>query len=324
MLEDRSLNLIPNASVTSFEMVGAGGFGAVYRGEWQGVEVAVKRLHGVAGSPMDEIHEVKGFLKEISTLSRLRHPNCVVLYGIVIDISSRAIVTEFVAGGCLMGFLKQIRALATRSVTESQLRGSVPTVDLEKASDCAGAIWERADDFLPWYSRRQVLRECAMGCSYLHSLEPPILHRDLKSPNILITGPPEDLHAKVCDFGLAAAHRSSVTTAAASIGTVQWCAPEVLRDESAGAPSDVFSFGVIAWEMASLSPPYDGVPAISLAHKLAYGEATLQAPQGTPPWLVNLFEAACSFEPSSRPTFEEIVQGLETSAKLSTDETLPA
>ena len=73
LLQDRSLNLIPKESVTRFEMLGAGGFGAVYRGEWQGVEVAVKKLHPSGVGPVEEAHEVKEFLKEISTLARLRY-----------------------------------------------------------------------------------------------------------------------------------------------------------------------------------------------------------------------------------------------------------
>ena len=101
-----------------------------------------------------------------------------------------------------------------------------------------------------------------------------------------------------------------MTTQAASIGTVQWCAPEVLRDESVGGASDVYSFGVIAWECSTLRPPYDGVPPVALAHRLAYGEVKLEAPRSAPEWMVSLLERSCDFVPSKRPTFEALAREL--------------
>jgi serine/threonine protein kinase len=89
-----------------------------------------------------------------------------------------------------MGFLRRIRDLSSREATERQLRGGGEKDLEEEEGESAHALAteEHAETLLPWASRRQILRETAVGCAYLHSLSPPLLHRDLKSPNILIAG----------------------------------------------------------------------------------------------------------------------------------------
>lgn len=85
---------------------------------------------------------------------------------------------------------------------------------------------------------------------YLHSFKTPVLHRDLKSLNVLLD---DHFIPKITDFGWTRLIAEKMT---ASVGTFQWMAPEVIRSKSYTEKADVYSFGIILWEIASREPPY--------------------------------------------------------------------
>jgi serine/threonine protein kinase len=89
--------------------------------------------------------------------------------------------------------------------------------------------------------------------SYLHKKK--ILHCDLKSQNILIT---DDWNVKICDFGLARYKNKFDDENVGKVGTPHWMAPEILRGEKFRDGSDVYSFGIIVWEMVNGEIPYMG------------------------------------------------------------------
>ena len=98
--------------------------------------------------------------------------------------------------------------------------------------------------------RLRMAQDLARGILYLHSRKPPIVHRDLKSPNLLVD---RDFTVRVCDFGLSRVMGGSALSTKNTIGTYHWMAPEVLRGENRVTEKcDVFSVGVIICEPASL------------------------------------------------------------------------
>ncbi len=103
---------------------------------------------------------------------------------------------------------------------------------------------------LPWDKRKRIALEIARGMNYLHLFKPPIMHRDLKSLNILID---DSFTAKIADFGWTRVKAKEMTE---KIGTWQWMAPEVIDTRIYTEKADVYSYGIILWEIASRSPPY--------------------------------------------------------------------
>jgi len=127
-----------------------------------------------------------------------------------------------------------------------------------------GSLWNlihNPQKSYPWSSIVDMAKDTAAGLVYLHGHNPPILHRDLKSANLLID---KSGGVKVCDFGLARV-KESVNTMTGQVGTYQWMAPEVLANERYTEKADVYSFGIILWEMATRQCPYDGMNAIQAA-----------------------------------------------------------
>ncbi|TKW26045.1 hypothetical protein SEVIR_3G160200v4 [Setaria viridis] len=198
--------------------IGDGGFGTVYKGHLRdGRVVAVKRLYN------NSCRRVEQFLNEAAILSRLRHPNLVLFYGCT---SSRSrellLVYEFVPNGTVADHLHGSRAA------------------------------ERA---LPWPLRLNVAVEAAAALAYLHAVEPPIVHRDVKTNNILLDA---NFHVKVADFGLSRLFPLDVThVSTAPQGTPGYVDPEYHQCYQLTDRSDVYSFGVVLVELISSKPAVD-------------------------------------------------------------------
>ncbi|KAM3299759.1 hypothetical protein ACQJBY_040988 [Aegilops geniculata] len=199
--------------------LGDGGFGTVYKGQLRdGRVVAVKRLYN-NGS-----RHVEQFLNEAAILSRLRHPNLVTFYGCT---SSRSrellLVYEYVPNGTVADHLQGHRAA------------------------------ERA---LPWPLRLNVAVEAAAALAYLHAIEPPVVHRDVKTTNILLDA---DFHVKVADFGLSRLFPLDGAThvSTAPQGTPGYVDPEYHQCYQLTDRSDVYSFGVVLAELISSKPAVD-------------------------------------------------------------------
>ncbi|XP_044451567.1 LEAF RUST 10 DISEASE-RESISTANCEUS RECEPTOR-LIKE PROTEIN KINASE-like 1.4 isoform X2 [Triticum aestivum] len=199
--------------------LGDGGFGTVYKGQLRdGRVVAVKRLYN------NGCRHVEQFLNEAAILSRLRHPNLVTFYGCT---SSRSrellLVYEYVPNGTVADHLQGHRAA------------------------------ERA---LPWPLRLNVAVEAAAALAYLHAIDPPVVHRDVKTTNILLDA---DFHVKVADFGLSRLFPLDGAThvSTAPQGTPGYVDPEYHQCYQLTDRSDVYSFGVVLAELISSKPAVD-------------------------------------------------------------------
>ncbi|KAK1944670.1 Serine/threonine-protein kinase STY17 [Phytophthora citrophthora] len=148
--------------------------------------------------------------------------------------------------------------------------------------------------------------EMAMGMNYLHLCS--IMHRDLKSGNVLI-----DSHgtAKISDFGLSCVLEiGSSSDLTAETGTYRWMAPEVIRHEPYSNKADVYSFGIVLWELLARDQPFRGLTPIQAAFAVARQQMRPALPRQTPQKIGELIEHCWHHDPSRRPDFGAILEAL--------------
>lgn len=207
-------------------IIDRGGSGTVYKIELSNGEIiAVKRLWRQATkdpSSDDQVVINKELKTEVETLGSIRHKNIVKLYCYFSSLESNLLVYEYMPNGNLW---------------DSLHRGKI---------------------LLDWPTRHQIALGVAQGLAYLHhDLMPPIIHRDIKSTNILLD---VNNHAKVADFGIAKVLRAqggkdSTTTVIA--GTYGYLAPEYAYSSKATTKCDVYSFGVVLMELITGKKPVE-------------------------------------------------------------------
>jgi len=150
--------------------------------------------------------------------------------------------------------------------------------------------------------------DVAKGMNYLHRSSPPIVHRDLKSPNLLVD---KNWTVKVCDFGLSRQKHNTFLTSKSGAGTPEWMAPEVLRNELSDEKSDVYSFGVILWELATLQQPWAGMNAIQVVGAVGFQNRRLTIPETVDSAIANIIQACWRMDPRQRPSFSDIMAELK-------------
>lgn len=189
-------------------ILGEGGLGCVYKARLNdNFHAAVKRLHG---KWQDSERE---FENEVDLLSKIRHQNIVSLLGYCIHGETRFLVYELMQNGSL----------------ESHLHGPSHGSNLT------------------WHLRMKIALDVARGLEYLHErCNPPVIHRDLKSSNILLDSA---YNAKLSDFGLAISGGNPNKNNIKLSGTLGYVAPEYLLDGKLTEKSDVYAFGVILLEL---------------------------------------------------------------------------
>lgn len=258
------------------ERVGAGSFGTVHRADWHGSDVAVKVLME------QDVHDerLKEFLREVLIMKRLRHPNVVLFMGAVTAAPNLSIVTEYLCRGSLF------RLLHKSSVRE----------------------------LLDEKRRIRMAFDVAKGMNYLHRSSPPIVHRDLKSPNLLVD---KNWTVKVGDFGLSRFKANAFLSSRSGAGTPEWMAPEVLRDEPSNEKSDVYSFGVVLWEIITMQLPWSGMSPVQVVGAVGFQNRRLQIPKDLHPEIAAIIEACWANDPRDRPSFASIMESLKEFLKTS-------
>lgn len=266
---------IPFHELQLEEIIGVGGFGKVYRALWRGDEVAVKAAR--LDPERDPAVTAEQVRQEARLFGALQHPNIIALRGACLSPPHLCLVMEYARGGALS------RVLAGRRVPPHVL--------------------------VNWAV------QVARGMNYLHSDAPvPIIHRDLKSINILILEAIEnhnlaDTVLKITDFGLAREWHK--TTKMSAAGTYAWMAPEVIRLSLFSKSSDVWSFGVLLWELLTGEVPYREIDALAVAYGVAMNKLTLPIPSTCPEPFARLLEECWDPDPHGRPDFGSILQRLE-------------
>eukprot|EP00644_Phytophthora_capsici_P002428 jgi/Phyca11/106077/e_gw1.11.864.1 len=165
------------------------------------------------------------------------------------------------------------------------------------------------------YDKVKIALHIAHALTYLHSLEPPVLHRNLKSKNVLLT---YELDAKVTDFGISREQMDSTMTA--GVGSALWMAPEVIMGHRYDEKADVFSFGVVLSELDVHSLPYSHlesqsrhqIPESLILQRMIAGNIQVEFSQRGSGSTQELGKACVAVDPTQRPTAAEVLYKLHT------------
>ena len=213
------------------------------------------------------------FRKEVWLMSGLDHPCIVNLIGY--STSPLVMVMECVTGGDLYGLIHN-----------------------EKIN-------------IDWHVRLKIALDIAYGMDFLHSINPPLLHRDLKSPNVLVMKFTDGANviAKVADFGLSSRlFINSLQNRAVENPT--WCAPEVMVRQAYSEKADVYPFGIMMWELLTREHPYDNYRFQYQVEDDVLRGVRPTIPSDCWPEYSELMSQSWDPDPDKRPTFKYILSKL--------------
>ncbi|XP_064167618.1 mitogen-activated protein kinase kinase kinase 13-like [Anguilla rostrata] len=205
---------------------------------------------------------------DIKHLRKLKHPNIIGFKGVCTQAPCYCIIMEYCAQGQLYEVLRAGRKVTPRLLV-----------------DWASGI--------------------ASGMNYLHLHK--IIHRDLKSPNVLVT---HKDNVKISDFGTSK-ELSDKSTQMSFAGTVAWMAPEVIRNEPVSEKVDIWSFGVVLWELLTGEIPYKDVDSSAIIWGVGSNSLHLPVPSTCPDGFKILMKQTWQGKPRNRPSFRQILLHLD-------------
>ncbi|XP_066342246.1 MDIS1-interacting receptor like kinase 2-like [Miscanthus floridulus] len=257
-------------------IIGSGGYGTVYKAQLRGGRlVAVKRLHK---TEEDNMNDEKRFISEIEVLTKIRHRSIVKLYGYCSHQLYKFLVYDYIDRGSLHATLEN----------------------------------EELAKELNWQRRVAIARDVAQAMYYLHhECNPPIIHRDITSSNILI-----DAHFKACvsDFGTARIIKPDSSNWSELAGTYGYIAPELSYTSVVTTKCDVYSFGVVVLEIVMGRYPRElqTLPSIEIAMEMLDQRTPLPTMEEVEEiaLLVQLAFACMQTSPRSRPEMQDVYQKL--------------
>lgn len=254
-------------------LLGRGGMGEVYAA-WDGDLGRQVALKFLLRQSIGDATALKQFIREAKAASALNHPNILTIHEVIDSSAGLAIAMELVEGQALNGF---------------------------RSSE------------LPWRDVTLIGKQVAAALAAAH--EQGIVHRDIKPENLMLR--PDGI-VKVLDFGLAQsfggkripAFQSSIT--AAPGGTLRYMSPEQLRDEPLTGASDVYSLGLVLYELTAGCHPFESSYAWETAYAIHSRDPLPPSAtnQDTPGWLGDLIVAMLNRDPALRPSAHEVASAL--------------
>lgn len=273
---------IPVKEVNMVGVLGEGAFGTVHRARWRGTTVAVKTLKRLQNASADKV-ALAEFRTELAMIQHLHHPHIVQFLGVMSSPEDGApqLVTEFMELGSLADWFRK----------------PMPLTELQALELCL---------------------DCCRGMTYLHGRSPnPVLHRDLKPNNLMIT---RGMRLKIGDFGLSKTlsvrnrvpqDLSQTYKLTGETGSYRYMAPEVFRHEYYGPPVDVYAFSMVAFQMYHHAVPFQGMSPVDAARAAAFERRRPVIGLHVDKDLANVIRDCWTPNPNGRPSFEDVISRLE-------------
>ncbi|XP_063335018.1 fibroblast growth factor receptor 1-A-like isoform X2 [Pelmatolapia mariae] len=288
---------LPRDRLTLGKPLGEGCFGQVVLAEAIGIDknkptrvtkVAVKMLKADATEK-----DLSDLISEMEMMKMIgKHKNIINLVGACTQDGPLYVVVEYAAQGNLREYLRARRPVGVEYWSGSR-QASLGSLEVRELVSAAYQV--------------------ARGMAYLASKK--CIHRDLAARNVLVT---EDSVMKIADFGLARDihHIDYYKKTTNGRLPVKWMAPEALFDRIYTHQSDVWSFGVLLWEIFTLGgSPYPGVPVEELFKLLKEGHR-MEKPSACPQELYLMMRDCWHAVPSRRPTFQQLVEDLDRTVSI--------
>jgi serine/threonine protein kinase len=228
--------------VSISDLIARGGMAEVYLGEHTGLgrKVAVKIMRDLVDVDTDNRMR---FEREARVVAGLRHPNIIQMYDYEIVDGQPCLIMEYIPGASLSAYLKALN---------------------------------KRNEKLPLRMAARILQSLASAIDYSHNLN--IIHRDIKPANVLLRSPsgpieldkplPEDVEPVLTDFGLVRLLDSSIQTSTGTVsGTPAYMSPEQARGDKVDKQTDIYSFGVLMYEMLSGNVPFDAESSFGILMK---------------------------------------------------------
>jgi len=265
--------IIKSSSIKILRKIGEGGSSDIFLGLYKGTEIAEKRLHLI-----NTKKNITEFKREVASFVLLQHPYLLLFLGVIAEPKQLSIITEYCRGGNLHELLFKKKSI-----------------------------------YLSWKIRKKFLLQIAIGMNFLHTNNPPIIHRDLKSLNIFLTNDMEKnsdiTDVKIGDLGLSIAYEKngSITE---RVGTCHWMAPEVINNQKYTTKADVYSYGIIIWEVCTREIPYEYYTKDNILFRVSVRKkrpSLKKIPYDTPKKFVELMQKCWDQDPDNRPSFDYII-----------------
>ncbi|XP_060720268.1 receptor-interacting serine/threonine-protein kinase 3 isoform X2 [Tachysurus vachellii] len=282
---DQPICLLPtfvsDDCLESWQLIGSGGFGQIHRAKHKkwGMDVAIKLLHYNDGT--------EDLLREAELMHQGGNPNVLRILGVY--------KTQGQA---------DVSAIQVGLVMEYMERGSL--ADLQKALNGPP----------PWPLTFRIINQIALGMNFLHQLNPPILHLDLKPSNVLLD---DSLNAKLTDFGLAKIAKSSSKVIEdkdeEAAGTTSYMPPEAFGSSRyvPNFSTDVYSYGILLWSVIAGKQPYDFNISSLLRFRIREGDrpnlTSLDSSQADGlSNVIDLMKCCWDSDPKIRPKFIDCIE----------------
>ncbi len=281
------------------EQLGQGHFGVVYKGKAPGIYrgsyvpgefVAVKTLK-MESFHVDVLDE---FFKEVQVAMQFDHPNVIRLLAICTNSPQKCMILEYMDLGSLNELLRSSDPAAPHSHGDQHVKGPITP---EHLPNC--------------------ILQVAQGLAYLSSLN--FVHRDIATRNCLVN---HNLVIKIADFGMS---RAVDSTNYYQIGSgrsflpVRWMPPEAILHGKFTVKSDVWSFGVLMWEVYTFGhQPYAGITNYEVVEEVK-NRQILECPVLCPPIIYEIMTSCWTYASSKRPAMAEVVEQLQTSERQASD-----